>query len=380
MIYLDSHSTTQVDINVVYTMIPYFGIYYGNPSSQHNFGIQAKEAVEKSRQIIAEYINAKPYQIYFTSGASESNNTLIKGLHSKIRQSYSEELTIVTSSLEHPSILESINYLCNKDNKTYERLIPINSKGQLSDFVETIEDHLLKPTLLCSIQAANHEIGSINDLLSIGSICKDNNIFFHTDATQAMGKVYIDVEAQHIDALSFSAHKIGGPKGIGVLYLKNAASIDPLLSGGLQETIRSGTLNVPYIVGLGKAIELLKEVNWKHIEYLRNLLLELILNELPDIIVNGDLENRLPNNLNISIPGIKSEVFTKGMKDIMVSSGSACKSGNDKPSDILLTIGSQHPDCAIRFGLWKNNTEEEICKAAEQIINITKRIRLGDKK
>jgi cysteine desulfurase len=370
-VFLDAHSTTPVDSRVVKAMEPYYELCYGNASSAHAMGIAAREAVEVVRARVARLINATPEQVFFTSGASESNNTVIRGLYSKVRQTDMGELSIITSPLEHASILETVRFLVASDHHLHEHLVEVNDKGTLVGFGQALE--VFSP-LLCSIQAANHEIGTINHLSVIGECCLERGIFFHTDATQAIGKTGINVQEQHIDALSFSAHKIGGPKGVGVLYLKDPSRIDPLICGGLQEQIRSGTLNVPGIVGLGEAIKLLHEFDVDNTIRQRDLLFYLISNSLPDIVVNGSFDDRLPNNLNISIPGVPSEVFVKGLKDVIVSAGSACKSGKDKPSDILLAIKAKHPDCALRFGLW-HNSDEDIHYAAERIISVAKEVR-----
>lgn len=373
-IFLDNHSTTKIDPLVLEAMMPHLTDQYGNASSAHFFGTSTREVVENARAIVARCINAKPSQIYFTSGASESNNTIIKGLYHKQRLANQKRISgLITSPLEHASVLEAINWLSKIDSKVYKKLAVVNNLGQLD--IENLDDLFGCNTLICSIQAANHEIGTINDLKEIGNKCDSNGIFFHTDATQAIGKIKIDVEDQYINALSFSAHKIHGPKGIGVLYLSDSNAIEPLIAGGLQEAIRSGTFNVPGIVGLAKAIELLETQDNKAIEDLRNLLLNLLQNEVPDLIVNGSLTNRLPNNLSVSIPGIKSEVFVKGITDLSVSSGSACKSGNDKPSDILMAINAQYPECAIRFGLSRFTTKEEIELAVQKIVEVVRGIR-----
>jgi cysteine desulfurase len=370
MIYLDSHSSTQLDSRVLEAMMPFLTDNYANPSSSHVFGCYAREAVEWGRGIVANYLNAQPNQIFFTSGASESNNTYIKGVYTSTRQQYKHELNIITGPIEHPSVSETVNYLCQNDPLCFEHQLLVDQYGALSDITmpQTCQ------TVLCSVQAANNEIGTINDLSLLGNLCNNNGIFFHTDATQAIGKVPIDVQAQHIDALSFSAHKIHGPKGVGVLYVRRPELLEPLIHGGLQDSIRSGTLNVAGIVGLGTAIQLLPEVDWGQVRQLRKLLFTLLKQGVPGITLNGlplYRQDRLPNNLNISIPGFKSEVFVKGMSDIFVSSGSACKSGDDKPSETLLTIGAQNPDCALRFGLSRFTTEEEIRTAAQRIVTIT---------
>jgi cysteine desulfurase len=372
MIYLDSNATTNLDSQVLYAMMPYLTDQYANPNSSHSFGLSAREAVEKARASIARHINAQPHQIYFTSGASESNNTFLKGLWARKRHANTSKLLIFTSIIEHPSILNTVKYLCEFDPNLEHTKINVDEMGALSDFDAT-------GSLTCSVHAANNEIGTLYDLAALGSRCKSLGVLFHTDATQAIGKIPIDVESQCIDALSFSGHKLNGPKGIGALYLRDESLIELLIHGGLQEGIRSGTLNVPGIIGLAKALDLTVAFDWNKIRILRDRLLALLQAKIPDLIINGGMTNRLPNNLNISIPGIKSEVFTKGMNDIIVSAGSACKSGNSRISDVLLAIGSKYPECAVRFGLGKNTTEDDIDYAAHRIISIVKAIRTNRK-
>lgn len=372
MIYLDNHATTKIDDTVLKEMQPYFDVCFANPSSTHSFGIQVKQVVEKSRKTIAELINAQSNQIFFTSGSSESNNTIIKGLWFK---NIHKQNIIITSAIEHPSIINCADYL-SKISSTNWSKINVDQEGNLSDFEDKINSAkiLNNNILLCSIHAANNEIGTTYDLEYLGEVCKKNNIFFHTDATQAIGKIKIDVVKQNIDSLSFSAHKINGPKGIGVLYIKDYSSIDPLISGGLQEKIRSGTINVPGIVGLSKALQINCSFDWNKIKNIRDELITLLKINIPDLLINGSIINRLPNNLNVSIPGVKSEIFIKGMSDVIISSGSACKSGDDLTSDVLLAIKSKYPNCALRFGLDKNTTLEEIKYAADKVSEIRNKI------
>jgi cysteine desulfurase len=376
MIYLDSHSSTPIDAKVLYAMMPYLTDQYANPNSSHAFGLAAREAVEQARATIAQHLNARLEQIYFTSGATESNNTFIRGWYERPQKSGSH-LLIFTSTIEHPSILKCAEWVLN--HQGCHNQIHVDAQGDLSDFEQVILGAKGGCSYACSIHAANNEIGTTYDLEYLGRKCKELGVLFHTDATQAIGKVRLDVQAQNIDALSFSGHKINGPKGIGVLFLRDPDLIEPLLLGGLQEHIRSGTLNVPGIVGLAKALDLYAAVDWSKIGKLRDRLLELISAGLPDVIVNGGMINRLPNNLNISIPGIKSEAFIKGLGDIIVSSGSACKSGNSQVSDVLLSIGSKYPECAIRFGLDKNTTMDEIEYAANRIVGVANTIRTSRK-
>jgi len=229
-----------------------------------------------------------------------------------------------------------------------------------------------------SLQAANNEIGTINDIEKIGNICKEQQVFYHCDAVQAIGRVPIDVKKLNIDALTISGHKIYGPKGVGAIYLKDDKMIDPLIDGGYQNTFSSGTQNVPAIVGFGKACEILQQEGPEENERIRRLrdyLLNLLMQNIPDVIVNGMMINRLPNNLNISIPGVKTEAFIMGMDDVMISGGSACTAGEFEPSYVLKAIQAKYPDCAIRFGLGRWTTKEEIEYAVNRIVEITKSVR-----
>lgn len=361
MIYLDNHATTRIHPKVLEEMLPYFDLIYSNPSSSHAFGVKAKEVVSAARKTIADILNARPEHIFFTSGATESNNTILRG-----------HKVIITSAIEHPSVLK-----CAETYPIRSR-VGVEEDGSMSDFEHKVWIHRHTGfDTICSIHAANNEIGSVYDLGWIGSTCFHNDIIFHTDATQAIGKVKIDVEKCFIDALSFSAHKINGPKGVGVLYVRNPERVSPLLLGGLQESIRSGTLNVPGIVGTAKALELAYETDWGEVRKLRDYLFDLLAAQLNIELHGPAFDNRLPNNLNISIPGVKSEILVKGMSDVIVSSGSACKSGQNTVSDVLMVIRSKNPDCAVRFGLDRFNTKEEIEYAAERITQIAKTVCIG---
>jgi cysteine desulfurase len=365
-VYLDSHSTTPLDPKVLKAMLPYLTSEYANPSAAHSLGVKVREAVEQARANIAVSLNAQPDQLYFTSGASESNNLAIHGFWDHARTEHTT-LRLVSSNIEHPSVAESMLALAHStDHPTYYTQLDVLRYGWLSDFGHYD---------LCSVQAANHEIGTVFDLEHLGRLCRSHGTYFHTDATQAIGKVPINVESQCIDALSFSGHKLNGPKGIGALYVRDYTQIEPLLKGGLQERLRSGTLNIPGIIGLAKALELTRQIDWGRVGVLRDLLLELLQNDIPDLEVNGPLGDRLPHNLNVSIPGIKSEVFVRGLEDVIVSAGSACQSGKDAPSHILTAIGAKYPDCAIRFGLGKDTTKREVQYAAKRVIQTVKSMR-----
>lgn len=380
-VYLDYHSTTPCDIRVVKAMEPYFSECFGNPSAVHSAGEEAKEAIEEARVHVARMINAPPECVFFTSGATASNNILLQGLLLKCRRILGpfKEVNIITTQVEHGSVLECLKEMRYRDEMHHKtHYLSVDSDGNL--IKEELEKALLNSldTLAVSIMAANNEIGTVYDIENIGQICRGANVFFHTDATQAIGKIDIDVEKMHIDALSMSAHKIYGPKGVGALYMRNKNKILPLMSGGYQEVITSGTINAPAIVGFGKACELLlkeKDEENKRTKILRDRLLYKLQNNIDNIIINGTMKNRLPNNLNVTIKGVKAEVFVLGMDDIIVSSGAACGSRSPKPSHVLTAIGNERPEFGIRFGLGKDNTEEEIDYTADRIIEITKSIR-----
>jgi cysteine desulfurase len=377
-IYLDNHSTTPVDPLVFETMRPFFLEKFGNASSRnHAYGWEAESAVKKSRKIIAEMINASPDEIYFTSGATESINLA----HFGTAQSYySRGKHIITSSIEHSAVLDSLKVLRNKGFEiTY---LPVNKYGNLdiTEFEKTIKDD----TILVSIMTANNEIGTINNISAIGEICTSNNILFHTDASQAIGKIPFDVVSNNVDMLSFSAHKIYGPKGAGALYIKNRSpkiQLTPqIFGGGHEKNLRSGTLNVPAIAGFGKAVQLCSEKmadESKTISKLRDKLYFGIINQLDELYLNGSLENRLPCNLNLSFKYIKAETLMMNMRDIAVSSGAACSSSTLKPSHVLKAIGlpDELSKSSIRFGLGRFNTEEEIDYTVNKIVRTVKSLR-----
>ncbi len=377
-IYLDNHATTRVDPRVVSAMLPYFTEHFGNAASRnHEFGWEAEQAVDKARKQIADLIGATPKEIIFTSGATESNNLAIKGVAEMYAEKGNHIITVVT---EHKAVLDT----CKKLEKNGCRVtyLPVMGDGLID--LEMLKEAITDKTILVSIMYANNELGVIQPIREIGRICRERGVLFHTDGVQAAGKVPINVNADHIDMMSISAHKLYGPKGVGALYVRRrnprvqiTAQID---GGGHERGMRSGTLNVPGIVGLGEACELCNremETETVRLRYLRDKLKAKLEAGLDEVYINGSMEHRLPHSLNMSFAYVEGESLLMGINEIAVSSGSACTSATLEPSYVLkaLGVGDDVAHSSIRFGIGRFNTEEEIDYTANKLIEVVNKLR-----
>jgi cysteine desulfurase len=380
-IYLDHHATTPVDEDVVEEMKPYFTENYGNPASEdHIFGANAKKAVNESRERISKVLNSRPEEIIFTSGATESDNMAIKGA-AEYANKHGKGNHVITAATEHEAVLEACEALEEKGfDATY---LPVDEYGKVdpADVEEAIRDD----TVLISIMAANNEIGTTAPIKEIGEIAKEKEVFFHTDAVQAIGYLPIDVEEMGIDLMSISGHKIYGPKGVGALYVRRRnpkVKLEPLLHGGGHERgWRSGTLNVPSIVGFAEAVEMADknmEERTSHVDELTTYMWERLSDELDDIILNGHPEDRIPNNLNISFTGVENKALVKNLQpEIAVSAGSACTTGQVEASHVLQAITDDEDRWhnAIRFGFGKENTKKEVGYVIDKVVKTVNRLR-----
>ncbi|HXJ15996.1 MAG TPA: IscS subfamily cysteine desulfurase [Candidatus Polarisedimenticolia bacterium] len=377
-IYMDNHATTRVDPRVVEAMLPYFTEKFGNAASRnHEFGWKAEEAVENGRGHVARLIHASPKEVVFTSGATESDNLALKGVAESYR---AKGQHIVTQATEHKAVLDTCKRLEKSGCEvTY---LPVASDGRID--LDEVRRAITPRTILISIMHANNEIGVVQPVGEIGKIAKESGVLFHVDAAQSVGRIPVDVERDAIDLLSISAHKLYGPKGVGALYVRRknprvqlAAMID---GGGHERGMRSGTLNVPGIVGLGKACEICeKEMTEEseRVRALRDKLRDAILTGLDGTFINGSMEHRLPNNLNVSFAGVEGDALLMGINDVAVSSGSACTSATLEPSHVLKALGvaDDLAHSSIRFGLGRFNTEEEVDYVAGRVIETVKRLR-----
>jgi cysteine desulfurase len=386
-IYMDNHSTTRVDPRVVDAMLPFFTSVYGNAgSTSHSFGWEAKAALDDSRGRIAQAIGASDREIVFTSGATESNNLAIRGIAERARRRGNHLVSVTT---EHKAVLDPLKKLARKGFEV--TLLPVEQigsphAGRLS--VETLASALRDDTCLVSVMLANNEIGTLQPVAEIAAICRARGIPLHCDATQAVGKLPVDVNQLGTDLLSFSAHKIYGPKGVGALYVRRGTRLESQIDGGGQEQgLRSGTLPVSSIVGLAAALDLcLAELpaEAERLHGLRDRLYASLRQELPDLVLNGPVWNapsehlsRLPGNLNVAFPLVQGEALMMSMRDVAVSSGSACTSANPEPSHVLRAIG-QTEDltlASLRFGLGRFNTAAEVDFAATAVIENVRRLR-----
>ena len=376
MIYLDNAATTKTAPEVVDAMLPYFSEYYGNASTIYSLGAESKKAMDHARQTIADSLGAKPEEIYFTAGGSESDNWALKAT----AEAYaSKGKHIITTKIEHHAILHTCEYL---EKRGFEiTYLDVDRDGLIS--LDELKAAIRPDTILISVMFANNEIGTIEPIAEIGEIAKEHGVLFHTDAVQAYAQVPINVDEMHIDMLSASGHKLNGPKGIGFLYIRKGVKIRSFVHGGAQErSRRAGTENIPGIVGLGAAVEramrIMDSKTRKEIE-LRDYLIGRLENEIPHCWLNGHRTKRLPNNINFSFLFIEGEsmLIMLDMKGICASSGSACTSGSLDPSHVLLAIGLKHEEAhgSLRLTLSEESTKEEMDIVAEEVKKIVQRLR-----
>lgn len=377
-IYMDYQATTPVDPRVLDAMLPYFGDKFGNASSRsHPFGWTAEEAVENARAQVARLINAAPKEIVFTSGATESINLAIKGVAEMYRHKGNHIITQVT---EHKAVLDTAKRL--EASGAQVSYLPVESDGRVN--LDLLRAAITEKTILISLMYANNEIGVIQPIAEVGKIAREKGVLFHVDGAQAVGKICVDVQNDHIDLLSLSAHKLYGPKGCGALYVRRrnprvqlTAMID---GGGHEHNLRSGTLNVPGIVGLGKACALCQNEMAEESERLRRLrdrLKDGIFARLDNVYLNGSMTDRLPNNLHLSFAFVESEALLMGMNDVAVSSGSACTSATLEPSYVLKALGisEELAQSSIRFGLGRFNTQDEVDYVIDRVVETVRSLR-----
>ncbi|HKD10235.1 MAG TPA: IscS subfamily cysteine desulfurase [Bryobacteraceae bacterium] len=377
-IYLDNHATTRMDPRVLEAMLPYFTEKFGNAASRnHEFGWEAEKAVDNARKQIADLIGATAKEIVFTSGATESDNLAIKG----VAEMYAEKGNhIITAATEHKAVLDT----CKKLEKHGYRVTYLPLKGDGLIDLDMLRESFTDKTILVTIMYANNEIGVLQPIAEIGKMCRERGVLFHTDGVQAIGKVPVDVNKDNIDIMSITGHKLYGPKGVGALYVRRrnprvqiTAQMD---GGGHERGMRSGTLNVPAIVGLGEACAIARREmpeEMKRMRYLRDKLKSKLEAGLDEVFINGSMEHRLPQNLNMSFLYVEGESLLMGINDVAVSSGSACTSATLEPSYVLkaLGLGDDLAHSSIRFGIGRFNTEEEIDYVADKVIDVVKKLR-----
>jgi len=377
-IYFDNHATTPVDPRVLEAMLPYFGDKFGNAASRnHSFGWAGEEAVENARGQVASLIGATPKEIIFTSGATESDNLMIKGVAEMYREKGNH---IITQAIEHKAVLDTCKRL---EKYGYEvTYLPVHKDGRVDP--EDVRKAIKATTILITVMYANNEIGVINPVQEIGKIAKEHGIIFAVDGVQAVGKIPVDMQKDNIDLLAISAHKIYGPKGVGALYVRRRnprVQLSAIIDGGGHERgMRSGTLNVPGIVGLGKACEVAQQEMAQEsarLLALRERLRKGLEAKLDEVFINGSMEHRLPNNLNMSFAYVEGESLLMGINDIAVSSGSACTSATLEPSYVLkaLGVGEDLAHTSIRFGLGRFNTEEEVDYVIDKMVQVVSKLR-----
>jgi cysteine desulfurase len=375
---MDNHATTPLDPRVLDAMMPYLTDKFGNAASRnHQFGWDAEAAVEDARKQIALLIGADPREIVFTSGATESDNLALKGVAGMYREKGNHIITCVT---EHKAILDSCKHLEKEGCRV--TFLPVNEKGFVS--LDDVRNAITDKTILISIMTANNEVGVVQDIKEIGKIARERGVLFHTDAVQAIGKIPFNVNEMNVDMASLSAHKMYGPKGVGALYVRRRnprVLLTPIIDGGGHERgMRSGTLNVPGIAGFGKAAQIAREeLNHEIAEMfrMRERLRTTLERELDEVYINGDLEKRLPGNLNMSFAYVEGESLLMGIHDIAVSSGSACTSASLEPSYVLkaLGVGEDLAHTSIRFGIGRFNTDEEVDYVANRVIETVRKLR-----
>jgi cysteine desulfurase len=377
-IYLDNHATTPMDPRVLEAMLPYFKEHFGNAASRdHDFGLRARQGVDEARALIAALIGASPREIVFTSGATESDNLALKGVVEAAKNGPGHIITVVT---EHKAVLDTAKYLETRGTRV--TWLPVDGEGLVT--AAQVEAALTPETLLVSVMLGNNEIGVLQPIREIGALCRSRGILFHTDATQGVGKVPVDVNDLNVDLMSLSAHKMYGPKGVGALFVRQTTPrlrlAAQLHGGGHEWNLRSGTLNVPGIVGFGAAARICREelpAEAKRLAALRDRLYHGVVSQLREVHLNGHPTKRLPGNLNLSFAGVEGEAMMLSMPDLAVSSGSACSSANLRPSYVLEALGKRKDliHTSIRFGLGRFTTEAEIELAITQVVDAATKLR-----
>lgn len=378
-VYLDHSASTPVDSRVLDAMMPYFSDVYGNPSSSHRFGRQAEQAIEDARASVARILNCKPNEVIFTSGGSESDNLAIRGAGWMARQ-HGKSSRLITTPIEHSAVIRTVEQMGSSMGfETY--IIAVDKLGfvDIDDFRHACE----QGGAVGSVIYANNELGTIQNLAQLSQIAHENDILFHTDAVQAGGQLSLDVQELGVDLLSLSAHKFYGPKGVGILYIKEGIELLSSQSGGSHERgRRAGTHNTPFIVGLGKALELAyveNEARTQHFTAMRDMLINGVLERLSDVELSGDRDNRLPSHVSFVIDGIDANALLMhlDMKGIAASSGSACKTGNPEPSEILLAVGytPEQAKCGLRLSVGVHTSEDDIQYTVNVLVGAVEKLR-----